>query len=379
MSSAFPESGQAQLEAVVGRIEPADRSWLDQAKERQAILTKPPGSLGRLEEMAERVCAMQRTLAPRAERRRMVVCAGDHGVTAEGVNPYPAEVTAQMVANFCAGGAAINAMAKASGAELWVLDVGVARPIPGSEGTDLPGGARFLSRRVRSGTGNFAREPAMTEAEARAALGVGFEMAFQAAADGIEMIGLGDMGIGNTSAASAVTAALTGLPAERVTGRGTGADDAMLARKIKTISEAIAFHRPDPTDALDILCKVGGLEIAALCGLVLGAAAARLIVVTDGVISTAASALAVRFCPTAADYLFAGHLSMEPAHRIQLEFIGTRPILELDMRLGEGTGGALAMSIIGGAVRAFREMATFAGAGVSNRAEAQEPIKASAT
>ena len=364
-----PFTNGADLAGVLAMVVPSDRSWLARAQSRQAVLTKPAGSLGRLEEIAERVCAIQRTLAPRVDKRRHIVCAGDHGVTAEGVNPFPPEVTAQMVANFCAGGAAINALAKTSGAELWVVDVGVARDIPGG-GEHVQAGTRFVSRRVRAGTANFAHGPALTEDEVRAAIGVGLDLAAAAVADGVEVIGLGDMGIGNTTTTSAITAALTGLPAASVTGRGTGADDAMVARKVATIDRAIAMHRPDPGDALDILRKVCGLEIAALCGLTLGAAAARRVVVTDGPIATVAAALAFRFNPAVADYLFAGHLSMEPSHRPQLDLLGLTPILDLGMRLGEGTGAVLAMNVIGGAVAAFREMATFDGAGVTDRAGA---------
>jgi nicotinate-nucleotide--dimethylbenzimidazole phosphoribosyltransferase len=349
----------ADLENVLRQIEPIDADWIRRAETHQASLTKPPGSLGRLEELANRVVAIQRSLTPRVERARIIVFAADHGVTAEGVAPYPSAVTGQMVANFLAGGAGVNALARVADAEVHVVDIGV--------GSDLGDVAGVHRRRVAPGTRNMAREPVMTRDQADAAVAMGLEMGRNAMADGVDMIGLGEMGIGNSTAASAVTAALTGLPVASVTGRGTGADDVMVAHKISVIELALQRHRPDPADAFDVLVKVGGFELAGLAGLVLAGAAGRRVVVTDGFIATAAAALAVRMCPAAGDYLFAAHRSPEPGHTALLTMIGQEPLLDLRMRLGEGTGAALAFMLIRAAVAAFTEMATFASAGVSNR------------
>jgi nicotinate-nucleotide--dimethylbenzimidazole phosphoribosyltransferase len=298
-------------------------------------------------------------LTPKADRARVVVFAADHGVTAEGIAPYPSSVTAQMVTNFLAGGAGVNALARTAGAEVVVVDIGVAsehHPVSGTRG-----------RRVAAGTRNMVLESAMTIDQTRSAISVGIEMGVDAVTAGIDVIGLGEMGIGNSTAASAVTAALTGLPVACVTGRGTGADDEMLDRKIAVIERALEGRRPDAADPLDVLMKVGGLELAGLVGLVLAGAAHRRVVVTDGFIATAAAAVAVRLCPAAGDYLFAAHRSPEPGHGALLTLIGQEPLLDLQMRLGEGTGAALAFAIIRGAVAAFTQMATFSTAGVSDR------------
>jgi nicotinate-nucleotide--dimethylbenzimidazole phosphoribosyltransferase len=336
-------------------IDPVEREWIARAEAHQLTLTKPPGSLGRLEEVANRIAAIQRSLTPKVDRARIIIFAADHGVTIEGVAPYPSAVTGQMVANFLTGGAAVNALARVAAAEVQVVDIGV--------NTDT--GVR--RHRVMHGTRNFAREPAMTREQAQAALSVGIEMGREAITDGVDIIGLGEMGIGSSTTASAVAAALTGLPVATVTGRGTGADEAMLRRKIEVIEQALQRHSPDSTDALDVLAKVGGLELAGLAGLTLAAAAGRKVVVTDGFIATAGAALAVRLCPAARDYLFAAHRSPEPGHGALLALIGHEPLLDLKMRLGEGTGAALACVLIRAAVAAFTQMATFSSAGVSNR------------
>ena len=363
-------SDMNQLTETIKSIRPLDPAWFERAEDRQLQLTKPPGSLGRVERVANRLCAIQRSLRPTASPRRVVVIAADHGVTEEGVSAYPPDVTSQMLANFRAGGAAINAFSRAAGADLLVVDIGTAgdeqrdiNPDPGAEGQHV----RFIRRRVRRGAGNIARGPAMTEAEMLAALGVGIDLADDASREGFALLGLGEMGIGNTTSASAITAALTGLPPETVTGRGTGADEVTFQRKIKAVERALAVNVPLRADVLDVLLKVGGLEIAGLCGVCLGAAAARIGIVADGFIATAGAALAVRLCPAVADYVFAGHLSPEPGHRFLLDLIGRRPLLSLEMRLGEGTGAALAMGIIDAAAMAFREMATFASAGVRDK------------
>jgi nicotinate-nucleotide--dimethylbenzimidazole phosphoribosyltransferase len=347
------------LEETIAAIHPIDPKWIEAAERRQLELTKPPHSLGRLEDIANRCAAIRETLTPTAARPRIVIFAADHGVCAEGVSAYPQEVTAQMMANYLRGGAAINALARAGDIELKVVDVGVLAPSAAFEG--------LISRRAAASTRNFCQEPAMTEAEMHAALDTGIELAADAVTAGCDLLGFGEMGIGNTTAASAITAALTGETVERVVGRGTGIDDECLVRKRSAIERALALHAYQLKSARGILLCVGGLEIAAMCGFCLGAAANRVPVVTDGFIATAAAALAVQLCPAAAGYLFAAHQSVEPGHARLLALIGQEPLLQLGMRLGEGTGAALAMGIIQAAIAAFTQMATFAGAGVSNR------------
>lgn len=357
-----------ELQKILADVAAVDPSWRQRAEARQAQLTKPPGSLGRLEEIAGRMCAIQQTLAPRSRRRRVVIFAADHGVAREeNVSAYPPEVTRQMVLNFCGGGAAINAIAGAAGAEIDVADIGIAGQRIGEA---QRGAARFYDVRVRKGTNNMTLGAAMNEVEMFSALRVGVEFARGAADEEVALVGLGEMGIGNTTAASAVTAALTGLSPSVVTGRGTGADDQTFACKIHAIERALAANAPDPSNPLDVLHKVGGLEIAGLCGLCLGAAAQRIAIVADGFIATAGAALAVRLCPAVADYLFAAHLSVEPGHAALLELINQKPLLDLNLRLGEGTGAALAMNLIGAALDAFNHMSTFEQAGVSDGLDA---------
>jgi nicotinate-nucleotide--dimethylbenzimidazole phosphoribosyltransferase len=340
-------------------IPPVDHAWIEQARARQLELTKPPGSLGRLEEIANRMAAIQQTLTPSADRPRIVLFAADHGVCAEGVNPYPQAVTAQMVANFLRGGAAINSLARIAGAELQIVDAGVAFEIPLTE--------RLIQRPVGRGTRNFCDEPAMSPDQAMQALGLGIEMAESAIADGCRLLGIGEMGIGNSTAASALTAAMTGLPVTSVTGFGTGADDACMLRKRSAIERALDLHKPHIKDPIDTLARLGGFEIAAMCGACLGAARNRCAILVDGFIATAAAALAVQLNSHVSDYLFASHRSTEPGHQALLLLIGQSPLLDLEMRLGEGTGAALAIPIVRSAVEALTGMATFASAAVSDR------------
>jgi nicotinate-nucleotide--dimethylbenzimidazole phosphoribosyltransferase len=354
----------SMLSATLQTIRPIDPQWMESARKRQLELTKPPGSLGRLEEIANRCCAIQETLQPTTARPRVVLFAADHGVCAEGVSAYPQEVTAQMVLNFLRGGAAINAFARAGDIELQVVDVGVASPLLVSK--DLPKAKDFVNRRVRNGTRNFCAEPAMTEEEMLAALDAGIELARDAALGGCGLLGFGEMGIGNTTSASAIAAALSGKPAEAVVGAGAGADDACMMRKRSAVARALALHSPNLSDPLGILRCIGGLEIAAMCGFCLGAAAHRVPVVTDGFIATAAAALAIRVAPAASGYLFASHRSSEPGHAHFLAMLDQQPLLDLGMRLGEGTGAALAMKLIQSSVSAFTGMGTFASAAVSN-------------
>ena len=342
------------LNVILENIQPVDPHWIARARARQLQLTKPPGSLGRLEEVANRLAAIQQTLTPNVDHARIVLFAADHGVCAEGVNPYPQAVTAQMVANFLRGGAAINALARAADVELEIVDAGVA--------TDIPITAGLICRPVARGTANFCAGPAMTEEQAVAALQLGVERSDGTA----NLVGIGEMGIANSTAAAAVAAALTGCESSALVGRGTGADEATMARKRSAVERALALHGPHLCGPLDILARVGGFEIGAMAGLCLGAAARRCAVLVDGFIATAAAALAVRFHPAVRDYLIPAHRSTEPGHGPLLEIIGHRPLLELEMRLGEGTGAALAVPVVRAAVAAFNGMATFESAGVSD-------------
>jgi nicotinate-nucleotide--dimethylbenzimidazole phosphoribosyltransferase len=359
----MPEKTSPTVKSTWARDLPTfDEAAAAAARAHQAQLTKPPGSLGRLEELGVFFAGARGQFPVAApERARIYVFAADHGVAAEGVSPYPSSVTAAMVANFVAGGAAISVLTRSLGIELGVVDVGVASPIPPVTG------AALLSMPVRKGTASFLREPAMTRAEAQAALDVGARLAADAAGEGVALLGAGEMGIGNTTAAAAVVAALTGAAADAVVGRGTGVDDAGLARKIEVVRAALERHRLDPADALGVLAAVGGLEIAAMAGLMLGGAEHRVPVVVDGFISGAAALVAVRLAPRVRDFLCFSHLSAERGHRIVCDALDARPLFDLGMRLGEGTGAALAVNLLRSAVRLQVEMATFASAGVANR------------
>jgi nicotinate-nucleotide--dimethylbenzimidazole phosphoribosyltransferase len=348
------------IEETCRRIGPADRAVLEAAQARQLSLTKPPGSLGRLEEIGNRLAAICGLPPAVPMAKRLYVAAADHGVTAEGVSAYPREVTYQMVYNFLAGGAAVNVLARHARIDVQVVDAGVDHAFP----PDAP----LLHRKIVRGTANFVYGPAMTRGQAEQSVLAGIDLARAARQDGIGLLGIGEMGIGNTTAASAITAALTGCPVQEATGRGTGLDAAGLARKAAVIERALAVNRPDRGDPLDVLARVGGAEIGVMMGVALGAAAERLPVVADGFISTAAAALAVACCPPVRDYLFLAHRSEEPGHAALAGFIGQTPILDLGMRLGEGTGAALAMPVIEAAGRLLAEMATFEGARVSGKA-----------
>ncbi len=347
------------IKETIQRIAPIDNVWLERAAKRQTQLTKPPGSLGALEATANRLAAIRQTLRPEVCRQRIYVIAADHGVVAEGVSAYPREVTAQMVHNFLSGGAAINVLARHGGIEVKVVDAGV-----DADFGDVPG---LIRAKVLRGTANFTRGPAMTREQAIRSVTVGIELAQAAAAEGIELLGIGEMGIGNTTAASAITAAITGLAPEVVTGRGTGVDDSGWQRKVSAVKRGLEVNRPDCNEGLDVLTKVGGAEIGVMTGVALGAAAERIPVVADGFISTSAAALACVFCPDVRDSLFIAHRSQEAGHDALIELIGRRPLLDLQMRLGEGTGAALAMHLIGAAAKLLLEMATFTEAGVSDR------------
>jgi nicotinate-nucleotide--dimethylbenzimidazole phosphoribosyltransferase len=350
------------IEQTLAGITGLDADAMNAVRARQNILTKPAGSLGRLEELSIRLAGIQGKTSPQATRKTVIIMAGDHGVATEGVSAYPAEVTPQMVLNFLRGGAAINVFARQVGAQVVVVDMGVA--------ADLPDHPQLLKRKIGYGTANLARGAAMTREQALAAVRAGIEIAGQYTG-GLDLLATGDMGIGNTTPSSAIVAAFTGLDVSDVTGRGTGLDDGGLQRKIEIIRRALEVNQPDSQDPLDVLAKVGGYEIAGLVGLIFGAAAARVPVVIDGFISSAAALVATEWLPDVRNYLIAAHSSVEIGHRVMLERMELSPLLNLNLRLGEGTGAALAMSMLEASVRALNEMATFSEAGVSDRQETE--------
>ena len=354
------------LRETIDRIQPADLRLLAQAQARLDRLTKPIGSLGRLEELAARYVMITGELKPQIPRGAVFTFAADHGVTAEGVSAYPSAVTPQMVLNFLRGGAAVNVLARHSGIEVRVVDIGV-----NFDFDEAPG---LIQKKVMPGTKNLLAESAMSPAQAEQALQVGIELATEAAQQGIGLIGTGEMGIGNTTASSAIAAVMTGRQVFEVTGRGTGIDDTSHAHKIEVIQRALALHRLDRADALQVLAKVGGLEIAGLAGLMLGAAAARIPVVLDGFIAGAAALIAVGLQPRCKDYLIASHRSVERGHQAILEHLGLKPLFDLDLRLGEGTGACLGISLVFAAIKILTEMATFDEAGVSERTEGGKGI-----
>lgn len=345
---------------VLSTIGDLDATAMRQTQERLDRLTKPRGSLGALEAIAVRLAGIIGRPPARLGEKVVIVMAGDHGVAAEGVAAYPQAVTRQMLANFVSGGAGVNVLARLAGARVVVADLGVAG------GSGIPG---VISRRIRPGTGNIAQGPAMSRDEAAAAIETGIEIAraeiARGAALGPSVLAAGEMGIGNTTAAGAILAALSGYPPELLAGPGTGLTEAGVRRKAEVIRRALAVNNPDPRDGLDVLAKVGGLEIAGLAGVVLAAGAARVPVLIDGLISTAAALAACRIEPRLRHYIFASHLSPEPGHRIALQMLNLEPLLHLGMRLGEGTGAVLAMQLLEAAARIVAEMASFAEAGVS--------------
>jgi nicotinate-nucleotide--dimethylbenzimidazole phosphoribosyltransferase len=351
-----------KLSEYIAKIKPLDADAMQAARLRQDTLTKPIGSLGRLEELSIQTAGITGQVIPRLRDKCVLVMAGDHGVVAEGVSAYPQEVTPQMVLNFLRGGAAINVLARHVGARVVVVDMGVAVDLP-----DHPG---LLKRKVAYGTRNIARGAAMSREQAIQALESGIEVVEMQIAQGMDLLATGDMGIGNTTPSAAIAAALSGASAADIAGRGTGVDDAGLQRKIAVIERALAINRPDPKDGIDVLAKVGGFEIGGLAGAILAAAAHRRPVVVDGFISTAAAMIAVSLAPQTRHYLIAAHTSMERGHHKMMEWLGVSPLLDLKMRLGEGTGAALAMSLVEAACKTLAEMATFGEAGVSEKSAA---------
>lgn len=347
------------LQEAIASVRNIDDSAAAETQRRLDRLTKPQGSLGRLEELAVRYCAMTGERKPAVPRGILYTFAADHGVVDEGVSAYPRDVTAQMVRNFLRGGAGVNVLARHAGIEVRVVDIGVAHDFE-----VLPG---LLDRKLMKSTRNMAREAAMPRDIAERACAIGVDLAATAAGEGAGLIGTGEMGIGNTTASAAITAVMTGSVADSVTGRGTGIDERARQAKVEVIERALAFHRPDPTDAMDVLAKIGGLEIAGLAGLIVGCAAFRVPVVLDGFIAGAAALIACGLQPRCRQYLIAAHRSVEQGHDVLLKHLQLNPLLDLELRLGEGTGACLGMGLVQASVKILTEMATFGEAGVSER------------
>ena len=349
-----------QLEELITRIRPLDEVAMQSARIRQDTLTKPRGSLGRLEELSIQMAGISACPLPSVERKTVIVMASDHGVTREGVSAYPAEVTPQMVSNFLRGGAAINVLARQANARVVIVDMGVA-----SEIEDVMG--ELVRCKIGLGTANLVEGPAMTREQAMESIQSGIEITEAEIVRGVDIFATGDMGIGNTTAAAAIACALMRQLPENIAGRGTGVDDDGLKRKINVITRALNVNKPNGNDAIDVLAKVGGFEIGGLAGVMLAAAANRKPVVIDGFISTAAAMIAATLVPAARDYMLAAHVSQERGHKLMLEWLGLNPLLDMNMRLGEGTGAALAFHLIEASTRILREMATFNEAGVSDK------------
>ena len=349
------------LSKTIANIRPLDVKSMAVAKARQDTLTKPTGSLGRLEELSIRIAGMQGKSLPQIKRKAVIVMAADHGVAARGTSAYPQEVTAEMVLNFLHGGAGINVISRQVGASVVIVDMGVAKKLESNPG--------LISRRIAAGTQDMSTGPAMTVVQATRSVEAGIEIVTTEIKKGLDIVATGDMGIGNTTASAAICAVMTGKTAAEVTGRGTGLDDQQLRQKIMIINEAITLNKPDFSKPLEVLAKVGGFEIGGLAGVILGAASHRVPVIIDGFISGAAALIAAGLCPQCTDYMIAGHCSVEPGHKILLQHLGLKPLLDLEMRLGEGTGAALAMSFAEISVRILTEMATFTEAGVAEKGE----------
>jgi nicotinate-nucleotide--dimethylbenzimidazole phosphoribosyltransferase len=347
------------LQNLIAKIIPLEQKAMEFARTRQSDLTKPRGSLGRLEQLSIQVAGITMNPRPRIEHKVVIVMAGDHGVVIEGVSAYPSEVTPQMVYNFLGGGAAINVLARQVCARVVTVDMGVA--------SEIAPHPNLIDKKVAPGTGNIAEGPAMSKEQALQAIQAGVEVVDTELEKGLDILATGDMGIGNTTPSAAIAVALTGRSATEIVGRGTGIDDDGLRRKTNAVVQAVKINQPDPNNGLDVLAKVGGFEIAGLVGVILAAAANRKPVVIDGFISTAAAMVAVSLAPQARDYLISAHRSQEIGHQIMLEWLGLEPLLDLQMRLGEGTGAVLAISIIEAACKTLDEMATFSEAGVSDK------------
>ncbi len=346
-----------RIKQTIEMIKPLDKAAMAEARSRQDTLTKPPGSLGRLEEISIQLAGIQCQACPVIKDKAIITMAGDHGVVAEKIGNWPQEVTAQMVENFLRGGAGINVLGRQAGARVVVVDIGVA--------TDLNPDPQLLPGKIGYGTRNMCLGPAMTDEQAVKSIEAGIEIVNAEVNRGLDIVGTGDMGIGNTTASSAICAVMTGTPVSEVTGRGTGLTDEQLAHKVEVVQRAMAINNPDPAQPLEVLAKVGGFEIGGLVGVMLGAAAKRIPVVIDGFISGAAALIAVAMAPQLKDFIIAAHVSAEAGHPAMLNYLGLKPLLDLSMRLGEGTGAALGIFLAEAAARTLNEMATFAEAGVS--------------
>jgi nicotinate-nucleotide--dimethylbenzimidazole phosphoribosyltransferase len=350
-----------KLKKATKDIPGIDHEITKKTQKRLDNLTKPLGSLGRLEELAKQICGITGKVSPSLENKVIFTLAADHGVTDEGISAYPKEVTAQMVYNFLRGGACINVLARHVGVKVIVVDIGVAE--------DLKPHPKLITKKVNYGTKNMAKGQAMTKEEAVKAIETGIEIFDEELKNGIDILGTGEMGIGNTTAASAITACFINKPVEAITGRGTGLDDQGLKNKIDIIKRSLSLNKPDPSDPIDVLSKVGGFEIGGLAGIILAAASKKVPVVIDGFISGAAALVAFKIEPKVKDYMIAAHMSQERGHKIILEYIGLRPLLDLDLRLGEGTGGALGIGLADAAIKILTQMATFKSANVSEKKE----------
>ena len=352
-----------ELKDIISRIEPADADYYAKAKERTANLIMPPRAMGYLHDISERLCAISRSLKPKTDRRTVFVMAGDHGVVEEGVSAFPQQVTCEMIRAFVNDIATINILAKQNNCQVIVADVGTKCDF---EEKNLQGKNRFIVKKVKKGTDNFLKSPAMSRDEAVKSVLAGFEIASsEIKKKKLNLIATGDMGIGNTTPSSAIGSVITGQSVEDMTGKGTGIPSDMLKKKIEVIERGIDLHKPDKNDGIDVLSKIGGVEIGAIAGVILAAAYHKIPVVIDGIISTAGALIAYTLVPDVLDYMFAGHMSEEPGHIKMLEYLGLHPILKLNMRLGEGTGAVLSMNLIDAASRIISDIATFEEAGVS--------------
>jgi len=349
-----------KIEETIQEIRPINFKLMEEAQEKLDNLTKPQGSLGKLEDFARRIVGISETLSPVIKRKVIFVMAGDHGVVEEGVSAYPQEVTFQMVYNFIRGGAGINVLARHTGAEIVVVDMGMAKDFPWEES--------IIRKKIAYGTNNMAKGPAMSKDEAERAIIAGMEV-FEDELNKkrIDIVGLGEMGIANTTSSSAIIACLTESKVEEVTGSGTGLNQEQVKNKIKVIKKALEVNKPNPQDGLDVLSKVGGFEIGGLVGCILAAASHRVPIVIDGFISCASALIAIKLAPLVKDYIFASHNSVEKGHKIALEYIGKVAMFDLGMRLGEGTGAALGISFIEAGVKILTQMATFKEAGIDNK------------
>lgn len=349
-----------ELQNIISGIKPVSGEWRSKARDYLGQLAIPPGSLGELLVLAEQLAAIKETLKPSVHKKAVITMAGDHGVVAEGVSAFSQEVTPQMVNNFVRGGAAINVLSAVAGAQVLVVDMGVAADL-----SQLVQKKKILSYRISHGTANMAQGPAMTRAQAEQALLSGIEIAGNRVRDGVELLATGDMGIGNTTPSSAILAVFSGRLVAEVTGRGTGISDTALENKIRVIEKAIEINQPEAQDPVDVLAKVGGFEIGGIAGVILGAAYHRVPVIVDGFISTAGALVAKALAPASVDYMIAAHRSREYGHRFMLEELGLNPLLDLNLRLGEGSGAALAMNIVEAATQVIGKMLTFEAAGVT--------------